>query len=65
MNGIQGLLTPEMTRDRALQPVRGPLDAKLIGFWFCNFSHEEVEALLRELHGRGEAELTSETLVVR
>lgn len=33
--------------------------------WFVNFSHEEVEALLRELHGEGKAQLSSETLVVR
>ncbi len=33
--------------------------------WFCNFTAEEVEALLRELHGRARADLTSETLTVR
>jgi transketolase len=33
--------------------------------WFVNFTHEEVEALLKELHGDAKAELTSETLVVR
>lgn len=33
--------------------------------WFVNFKHEEVAALLRELHGEARAELTSETLVVR
>ncbi len=33
--------------------------------WFCNFSAEEVEALLRELHGEARAQLTSETLTVR
>lgn len=33
--------------------------------WFVNFSHEEVEALLKELHGEAKATLTSETLVVR
>jgi len=33
--------------------------------WFCNFSHEEVEQLLKELHGEAGATLTSETLVVR
>lgn len=33
--------------------------------WFVNFSHDEVEALLKELHGEARATLTSETLVVR
>ena len=33
--------------------------------WFCNFTHEEVNALLGELHDSKMAELNSETLVVR
>lgn len=33
--------------------------------WFCNFSSDEVECLLLELHGSHHAELTSETLIVR
>lgn len=33
--------------------------------WFCNFTHEEVEDLLKELHGEENANLTSETLTVR
>ncbi|MGE5400410.1 MAG: transketolase [Ignavibacteriales bacterium] len=33
--------------------------------WFCNFTAEEVELLLEELHGNGKAELTSETQMVR
>ncbi len=33
--------------------------------WFCNFKHEEVEELIKELHGVAKAELKSETLVVR
>ena len=33
--------------------------------WFVNFSHDEVRQLLHELHGGGNASLTSETLVVR
>lgn len=33
--------------------------------WFCNFSTDEVEQLLIELHGNRVAELTSETLIVR
>jgi transketolase len=33
--------------------------------WFVNFTHEEVEMLLKELHGEGSAALASETLMVR
>ena len=33
--------------------------------WFVNFSHEEVEMLLDELHGDGVSTLSSETLMVR
>ena len=33
--------------------------------WFCNFTHEEIESLLKELHGEQHTGLTSETLVVR
>jgi transketolase len=33
--------------------------------WFVNFKPEEIEALLKELHGEAQATLTSETLVVR
>jgi transketolase len=33
--------------------------------WFVNFTHEEVEMLIAELHGHGDAEITSEALVVR
>lgn len=33
--------------------------------WFCNFTHEEVENLLKELRGEEQARLTSETLTVR
>lgn len=33
--------------------------------WFVNFSHDEVEQLLKELHGEASATLTSETLTVR
>ncbi|OCX52846.1 transketolase [Mucilaginibacter sp. PPCGB 2223] len=33
--------------------------------WFCNFTHEEIESLLKELAGDQTTQLTSETLVVR
>ena len=33
--------------------------------WFCNFTREETEALIGELHGEIKAKLESETLIVR
>jgi transketolase len=48
--------------------VRGkglPSIAERADRWFCNFTHDEVEALLKELHGQADATLTSETLTVR
>lgn len=33
--------------------------------WFVNFTHAEIDMLLKELHGEASAALTSETLMVR
>ena len=33
--------------------------------WFCNFNTEEIDSLLKELHGESVTTLTSETLTVR
>ncbi len=33
--------------------------------WFCNFQHDEITSLVRELHGEAKTELESETLTVR
>ncbi len=33
--------------------------------WFCNFSHDEVEQLINELHTKEKTDLKSETLIVR
>ncbi|MFI5148268.1 MAG: transketolase [Bacteroidia bacterium] len=33
--------------------------------WFCNFTHDEVNSLLKELHGDATTDLQSETLTVR
>ena len=37
----------------------------LVGTDGFQFSHEEVEMLLKELHGRQQADLTSDPLMVR
>jgi transketolase len=33
--------------------------------WFCNFTHEEIDLLLAELHTQSKTDLKSETLMVR
>jgi transketolase len=50
------------------ETVRGkglPSIEKRADRWFVNFTHQEVEMLLKELHGQKKADLTSETLMVR
>ncbi len=51
-----------------LDTVRGkglPSIEKRADRWFVNFTHQEVEDLLKELHGGAQTNLTSETLMVR
>ncbi|ALW86656.1 transketolase [Hymenobacter sedentarius] len=50
----------DTVRGRGLPSIEARADR-----WFCNFSAEEVEALLRELHGETPVALRSETLTVR
>lgn len=48
--------------------VRGmgvPSIAERADRWFCNFSQDEVNELIDELHGKSSATLVSETLMVR
>ncbi len=33
--------------------------------WFCNFTHEEIDQLINELHTKEKTDLKSETLIVR
>jgi transketolase len=33
--------------------------------WFCNFQYDEINSLVKELHGEAKTELESETLTVR
>lgn len=58
--GQPSVIIAETVRGRGLPSIEQRADR-----WFCNFTHEEVEQLLAELHGVRQAELTSETLVVR
>ncbi len=50
------------------QTVRGkglPSIEKRADRWFCNFSHEEVDALLNELHTQEKANIQSEVIIAR
>ncbi|MCA9971450.1 MAG: hypothetical protein KC425_14590 [Anaerolineales bacterium] len=58
--GKPGVLIADTIRGKGLPSIAGRADR-----WFCNFTPEEVAALLAELRGAGEAAVTSEGLVVR
>ena len=58
--GKPSVLIADTIRGRGLPSIAERADR-----WFCNFTHEEVEQLLEELHGTRAAEITSETLMVR
>jgi transketolase len=58
--GKPNAVIAETVRGRGLPSIEQRADR-----WFCNFTQAEVEALLAELHGVRQAELTSETLLVR
>jgi transketolase len=54
------VLIADTIRGRGLPSIEQRADR-----WFVNFTHAEVEMLLRELHGEGPSVLTSKTLTVR
>ncbi len=58
--GKPSVIIAETVRGKGVPSIEARADR-----WFCNFTAEEVEALLRELHGQARADLTSETLTVR
>ncbi|MFM8913243.1 MAG: transketolase [Flammeovirgaceae bacterium] len=59
-NGKPTIVVAHTVRGKGLPSIERRADR-----WFCNFTHEEVNALLSELHENKMAELNSETLVVR
>jgi len=59
-NGAPTVVIADTQRGRGVPSIVERADR-----WFCNFTHEEVGALIEELHGNTQATLTSETLVVR
>jgi transketolase len=58
--GQLNVLIADTVRGKGLPSIEARADR-----WFCNFTHDEVTELLRELHGETNAVLESETLVVR
>jgi transketolase len=58
--GKPSVIIADTVRGKGLPSIQERADR-----WFCNFSAEEVEGLLRELHGEANATITSETLTVR
>ena len=68
---LSGVLTPDRSGKPAViiaDTVRGrglPSIQERADRWFCNFTHEEVDALLEELHGQRQATIASEALIVR
>ncbi len=59
-NGKPQVVVASTQRGRGLPSISERADR-----WFCNFSKEEVESLLKELHGDAETNITSEVLIVR
>ena len=59
-NGNPSVIICDTVRGKGLPSIEERADR-----WFCNFSAEEVTALIEELHGERRATLTSDTLVVR
>jgi transketolase len=58
--GRPSVIVADTVRGRGLPSIERRADR-----WFANFSADEIEALLAELHGHAKATLHSETLVVR
>ncbi|MCB0726569.1 MAG: transketolase [Ignavibacteriae bacterium] len=58
--GKPSVVIAETRRGKGLPSIEARADR-----WFVNFTGEEVEMLMKELHGEEEAKLTSETIVAR
>jgi len=58
--GKVSVVIAETTRGKGLPSIQKRADR-----WFVNFKEEEIEQLLKELHGSKKTKLTSETIVAR
>lgn len=59
-NGKPTVVLAETVRGKGLPSIEDRADR-----WFCNFTGEEVQSLIGELHHQSRAELQSKTLIVR
>ncbi len=59
-NGKPNVLIADTRRGKGVPTIEARADR-----WFCNFTQTEVKDLIEELHGRKQATITSETLIVR
>ena len=58
--GKTSVIIAETVRGKGLPSIEKRADR-----WFVNFKQDEIEQLLKELHGEKQAQLTSETIVAR
>jgi len=58
--GKPSVIIAETRRGKGLPSIEAKADR-----WFVNFTNEEIEMLLKELHGEEKAKLTSDTIVAR
>ena len=59
-NGKPNIIIADTKRGKGLPSIEARADR-----WFCNFTQEEIDLLLKELYSKEKTNLTSETLVVR
>lgn len=59
-SGAPTCIVADTVRGKGLPSIEARADR-----WFVNFKKEEIEGLLKELHGGAETKLTSEALIVR
>jgi transketolase len=58
--GFPTAIIADTIRGKGLPSIEAKADR-----WFCNFSHDEINSLLNELHTKTKTEIVSEILVVR
>jgi transketolase len=59
-NGKPNIIIADTVRGKGLPSIEARADR-----WFCNFTQDEINLLLKELYNKEKTTLTSETLVVR
>ena len=59
-NNKPSIVIADTVRGKGLPSIEARADR-----WFCNFTHEEIDQLINELHTKEKTDLKSETLIVR